>query len=144
MAKIAQLENPYWEHLGMEIVYGVDDKILGVSLNVTENLKQIYGTVHGGALASLLDSVIAVAIHQQLDVDEGCSTVEMKLNYLRPVSEGRLMAEGRVIQKGRKIAVGQGEIRDEKGQMVAFGTATFMINKVTGKLLTVVDDASDS
>lgn len=121
--------NPYWKHLGMELSDFDGDKTV-VTLDVTGNLKQIYGTVHGGVLASLVDSAIAVAIHRQLDADEGCSTVEMKLNYLRPVNGGRLTAEGRVVQRGRKIAVGQCEIRDETGQMVAFGTATFFIVKL--------------
>ncbi len=147
VVKLANLEvNPYWKHLGIKPVSGSDGKIIGVVLDVTKDLKQIYGTVHGGVLASLVDSAMAVAIHQQLAADEGCATVEMKLNYFRPVSEGRLMAEGKVIQKGSKIVVGQCEIRNDKGHLVAFGTGTFMINKITAKvaakLLTAADRAA--
>lgn len=127
MVQITDLETcNYWKHVGMTTVPDVDGKIQ-VVMKVTDNLKQFYGNVHGGVIAGLLDTCIAVAVNQQLDSEQGASTVEMKLNYLRPVHEGTLWAEGKVIQKGRKIVVGQGEIKDDAGNMVAFGTATFMI-----------------
>lgn len=126
MVQITDLERGhYWKLLGMKTGAGVDGK-LGVELEVSENLIQVYGNIHGGVIASVLDSAIAVAINQQLGPGEGAVTVEIKINYLRPVSKGKIRGEGSVIQKGRKIIVAQGEIRDESGQMVAFGTATFM------------------
>lgn len=130
MVRIADLETgDYWKHMGMETVLGVDEKIQ-VVMKVTENLKQFYGNVHGGVIAGLLDSSIAVAVNQQLDSGEGASTVEIKINYLRSVNEGTLWAEGKVIQRGRKIIVGQGEVKDDLGNMVAIGTATFMITQL--------------
>ncbi|PKM77834.1 MAG: PaaI family thioesterase [Firmicutes bacterium HGW-Firmicutes-15] len=130
MVRIADLETgPYWKHMNMKTVASDDGKIRLV-MDITENLKQFYGNIHGGVIASLLDSTIAVAVNQQLDPGEGASTVEIKLNYFRPVSEGQLWGEGKVIQKGKKIIVGQGEIKDDAGRMVAFGTATFMVVKV--------------
>ncbi len=130
MVRIADLETgPYWKHMKMKTVSSIDGKIR-VVIDVTEDLKQFYGNVHGGVISSLLDSTIAVAVNQQLDPGEGASTVELKLNYFRPVSEGQLWGEGKVIQKGKRIIVGQGEIKDDAGRMVAFGTATFMVVKV--------------
>ena len=127
MVRIADLETGnYWKHMDMKTVLGVDGKIQ-VVMNVTENLKQFYGNVHGGVIAGLLDSCIAVAVNQQLDSGEGASTVEIKINYLRSVKEGTLLAEGSVIQRGRKIIVGQGEVKDDVGNLIAIGTATFMI-----------------
>ena len=80
-----------------------------------------------GVIASLLDSSIAVAVNQQLDSGEAASTVEIKLNYLRPVNKGTIWAQSKIIQKGRRIIVGQCEIKDDAGNMVAFGNATFII-----------------
>jgi len=132
VVRIRDLESgPYWHHIGMKTVTGNDGKT-GVSLEVTEDLKQFYGNVHGGVMASLLDSAIAVAVNQELGSGQGAVTVEMKLNYLRPVNQGRLIAQGTVVQKGSKIIVGQGEIRDDAGRLAAFGTATFMIT-LTGE-----------
>jgi acyl-CoA thioesterase len=127
MVQTSDLESgSYWKHLGMKTVLDADGKTQ-VILKVTEDLKQFYGNVHGGVIASLLDSSIAVAVNQQLDSGEGASTVEIKLNYLRPANIGTLWAESKVIQKGRKIIVGQCEIKDDAGNLVAFGTATFII-----------------
>jgi len=130
MVQISDLESGnYWKHLGMTTVPDVDGKPQ-VIMKVSENLKQFYGNVHGGVIASLVDSSIAVAVNQQLDSGEGASTVEIKLNYLRPVNQGTLWAESKVIQKGKKIIVGQCEIKDDAGNMVAFGTATFIITQL--------------
>ncbi|HVJ47651.1 PaaI family thioesterase [Desulfitobacterium sp.] len=130
MVRIADLESgDYWKHMGMTTVPNVDGKTQ-VVMKVTEQLKQFYGNVHGGVLAGLLDSAIAVAVNERLDSSEGASTVELKLNYLRPVNEGTLWAEGKIIQKGRRIIVGQGEIKDDSGNLVAFGTATFMVTQL--------------
>lgn len=130
VVRISDLETGnYWRHIGMTTIEDIDGKIQ-IVMEINENLKQFYGNVHGGVIAGLLDSSIAVAVNQQLASGEGASTVEMKINYLRPVNGGTLKAEGKVIQKGRKIIVGQGEIKDDAGNMVAFGTATFMVTQL--------------
>lgn len=119
-------KGPYWKLLGMKIV-DCDDGKKGVELEVTEGLLQIYGNVHGGVLASILDSAIVVTLNQYLVLEDRAFTVEMKLNFLRPAKKGRILGVGTIIQKGRRIIVGQGEINDEEGKILAFGTATFMI-----------------
>lgn len=130
MVRVADLESGnYWKHIGMTTVVDVDGKTR-VLLKVTEKLKQFYGNLHGGVIASLLDSAIAVAVNQQLEPGEGASTVEIKINYLRSINDGTLWGEGKVIQKGRKIVVAQGEIKDDAGQILAIGTATFMISQM--------------
>ncbi|KUG03415.1 hypothetical protein ASZ90_019203 [hydrocarbon metagenome] len=108
----------------------VDGKIQ-ILMKITDDLIQFYGNVHGGVIAGLMDSCIAVAINQELTPEEGASTVEMKLNYLRSVNQGTLRGEGKVIKKGRNIIVGQGEIKDEEDNLVAFGTGTFIITELT-------------
>lgn len=109
-----------------------DDGNVGVVMELSSNLMQFYRTIHGGAIAGLLDACIATAVNHQISDQEGAATMEMKINYLRPVSEGRLWGKGKIIHKGRKIVVGQGEIKDDTGQIVAFGTATFMIYRLPG------------
>ena len=130
MVLVADLESGnYWKHMGMKTVIDEDGRTQ-VIMEVTESLKQFYGNVHGGVFAGLLDSAIAVAVNQQLEPGEGASTVELKLNYLRSVNKGTLRGVGKVIKKGRKIVVAQGEIKDDAGQLLAIGTATFMIIQV--------------
>ncbi|MDD4801570.1 MAG: PaaI family thioesterase [Syntrophomonas sp.] len=130
MVRIADLQmGAFWKHINMTTVTD-ENGIIRVILDVTEELKQIYGNIHGGVISSMMDSTIAVALNQQLDPSEGASTVELKVNYFRPVNAGRLWGEGKVIHRGKRLLVGQGEIKDEAGRMVAFGTATFMIVKL--------------
>lgn len=77
MVQIADIATGnYWKHMGMITGPDVDGEIQ-VILEVTENLKQFYGNVHGGVIAGLLDSCIAMAVNQQLDSEHGASTVEM-------------------------------------------------------------------
>ncbi|MDQ7096814.1 PaaI family thioesterase [Desulfosporosinus sp. PR] len=129
MVRIADLSNGnYWRHMGMSTVE--KEGKIQVIMEIKDNLKQFYGNVHGGALAGLIDGSIAVAVNQALDPGVGASTVEMKINYLRPANTGTLRAEGKVIQKGRNIIVGQSEIKDDEGNLVAFGTATFMVTQL--------------
>lgn len=130
VVQIAKLASgSYWKHMGMKTIEDSDGKIR-VVLEITDDLLQIYGNVHGGVIAGLMDSAIAVALNQKLDADEGASTVEINLNYLRSVNKGKLWAEGEVIKKGKNIIVGKGEIKDDTGQLVAFGTATFMVTQI--------------
>jgi uncharacterized protein (TIGR00369 family) len=130
VVRIADLETgSYWRLVGMRTIADSEGKTQLI-MDVHDNLKQYYGNVHGGVIAGLLDSSIAVAVNEVLSSDEGASTIEMKINYLRPVSKGTLRAEGRVIQKGRKIVVGHGEIKENEGNLVAVGTATFMISQL--------------
>lgn len=130
MVRIADLETGnFWKHMNMTTETDANGKIQ-VVLKITEDVLQFYGNVHGGVLAGLMDSCIAVALNQELEPDQGASTVELKINYLRSVNQGILRGEGKVIQKGRRIIVGQGEIRDEAGNLAAFGTGTFMVTQV--------------
>jgi acyl-CoA thioesterase len=112
--------------MGMDLATDVTGAVK-VTLELSDRLKQFYGYVHGGALSGLLDSCIAVAVNRQLDPGKGAYTVALDIHFLRPVSDGRLWGEGRVTQKGKRLVVGQGEIKDDQGKLVAFGTATFCL-----------------
>lgn len=130
MVRVADLESgSFWKHIGMSTIVG-DDGITRIQLTVNEDLLQFYGNLHGGVIASMIDSAIAVAVNQQLDPGEGASTVELKVNYLSSISEGTLWGEGKVIKKGRNIVVAQGEIKNDAGKILAIGTATFMVKQM--------------
>jgi len=87
------------------------------------------GTVHGGFAATLLDSALGCAIFTLLDKGETWTTLELKLNMVRPITEatGLLRAEGRVIHRGRTIATSDGTLKDSAGKLYAHATTTCMI-----------------
>jgi len=87
------------------------------------------GTIHGGWTATLLDSCMACAVHTTVPAGQGYTTVEFKLNLVRPVlpDTGPLRAEGKLINGGRKIATSEGRLVDASGKLYAHGTETCLV-----------------
>jgi uncharacterized protein (TIGR00369 family) len=118
--------SPYFELLSMEI----KDLQWGTSLlevQLGEKHLQPYGTVHGGAIASVVDAAAFWAAFTQVMEGTGLTTVEMKLNFLAPAQKGKLVAQGRCIRMGKTLALGEAVVKDADGNLVAHGTATMMI-----------------
>ena len=95
----------------------------------TEDAYNPLGTVHGGYLATLLDSALGCAIHSSLKPRLAYTTLELKVNYLRAMTAatGPIKAEGRVIQTGRRAAFAEGEIKDAQGRVYATATTTCLV-----------------
>ncbi len=88
------------------------------------------GTVHGGYAATLLDSAMACAIQSTLPVGTGYTTVELKVNYIRPMTTrtGMVRCEGRMIHAGGRIGTAEGRVVGrEDGKLYAHGTTTCLI-----------------
>lgn len=87
------------------------------------------GTVHGGWTATILDSAMACAAHATLKAGEGYTTIELKLNYVRPVmpESGTVRCEGRLIHRGGSVITTEGSLHDEAGRLLAHGTETCLI-----------------
>ena len=85
--------------------------------------------VHGGVLGSLLDSATACAVISTMADDQACTSLEIKVNYLRAVTADvpKIFCEGRVLHGGRQSAVAEAEIRDGAGKLYARATATFLV-----------------
>jgi uncharacterized protein (TIGR00369 family) len=118
--------SPYFSLLSMEI----KDLQWGICLmevQLEEKHLQPFGNVHGGVMASVIDAVAFWAVFPQVEKGKGLTTVEIKINYLAPAQKGKLLVEGRCIKIGRSLALGEGQVKDEKGILVAHGTATMMV-----------------
>ncbi len=87
------------------------------------------GTIHGGWIATILDSAMACAIHTTLRAGEVYTTSQMNLNYSRAVmpETGRVRCEGKVITRGSRIATSEGRLLDSRGRILAHGTETCFI-----------------
>jgi uncharacterized protein (TIGR00369 family) len=84
------------------------------------------GTLHGGVICDLVDGAMGVAHAAALDEGETFTTLELKINFMKPVWSGHLRAEAKVIKAGRTIGLVEGRVTDESGSLVAFATATCM------------------
>jgi uncharacterized protein (TIGR00369 family) len=87
------------------------------------------GTIHGGWPATLLDSCMACAVHTTLPAGQGYTTVEFKLNLVRPIlgNTGPLRAEGKLINAGRTLATSEGRLFGPDGKLYAHGTETCLL-----------------
>jgi uncharacterized protein (TIGR00369 family) len=86
-------------------------------------------TVHGGILTVLLDSAMGCALHTTLDAGTRYTTLELKVNFVRPVTPktGPLRAEGRVVHAGATIATAEARLLDRAGALLAHATSTLLI-----------------
>jgi uncharacterized protein (TIGR00369 family) len=87
------------------------------------------GTVHGGWFCTLLDSAVGCAVHTTLPAGKGYTTLELKVNMLRPLTDAvpLVRAEGKVIHAGRQVATAEGRILGPDGRLYAHATTTCMI-----------------
>ncbi|HEY5294979.1 MAG TPA: PaaI family thioesterase [Gaiellaceae bacterium] len=84
------------------------------------------GTVHGGVLCDVADAAMGCAHASLLGEGESFTTLELKINFLKPVWSGLLTAEGTVLKSGRTVGLTECRITDESGSLVAHATSTCM------------------
>ncbi|MDQ1397885.1 MAG: hypothetical protein QOG64_3144 [Acidimicrobiaceae bacterium] len=93
-----------------------------VVLDATERHLNSHGTVHGGAIATLVDSAMGAAV---ATTGEAPVTIEMKVTYLEPAKPGRLAANAEVRRRGSRVTIVEAEVIDAEGSFVAHAIATF-------------------
>ncbi len=119
-------QSPYFLLLSMEIK-DLQWGTAHLEIQLAEKHLQPFGFVHGGAIASVMDAAAFWAVFPQVENGMGLTTVEIKVNYLAPAQRGSLVAKGRCLRLGKTLALGEAEIRNTEGGLVAHGTATMMV-----------------
>ena len=84
------------------------------------------GTLHGGILCDIADAAMGIAYASNLGEGESFTTLELKINFLKPVWKASLTAEGKVVRQGRTIGMVECTVTDEKGDIVARSSCTCM------------------
>ena len=114
--------------LGIRCV-AVSDGEVSAELMPHEDLENMGGTIHGGVLAALLDTVMGAALHTRLSAGQKFATIDLKVNYLRPLSRasGVMRGTGRIINAGRRIAYVEGEIRDSSAALAVHAVGNFAL-----------------
>jgi uncharacterized protein (TIGR00369 family) len=85
------------------------------------------GTLHGGILCDIADAAMGMAFASTLAPEESFTTVELKVNFFRPIWQAQLKAEGTVVQRGRTIGYVECDITDEEDRLVAKAASTCMV-----------------
>jgi len=126
--KLIEMVNtsPYPRHLRMELAsISVDQAV--VTLKTEQCHLQPFGIVHGGVLATLIDTATFWSVFLKLPEDAGLVNIDLKLNYLKSVSSGAMTAQGRCIRAGRSINYAEASVKDKEGNLIAHGTSTLMV-----------------
>jgi uncharacterized protein (TIGR00369 family) len=95
-------------------------------LEVREELLQNNGVVHGGVIASIVDTAAAFAILTFLEPDQTTTTVDLTIHYLRPLTKGRFSVEARVLRAGRRILTISVDVTDENKALAATALTSFI------------------
>ncbi len=125
---------PWYRLIGMEPRIEGDRIVVEMNLDESKHF-QALGMAHGGAIASVLDSVIGLNVNKEVvRLGKTAVTAHLNIHYVRPALKGKIVGTGRALHIGSKVTVGYGEVRSEKGELIATGTATFyIVNREMGK-----------
>jgi uncharacterized protein (TIGR00369 family) len=97
-----------------------------VELQATEAHANPMGTLHGGVLCDIADAAMGIAYSSNLNEGESFTTLELKINFLKPIWKARLRAIGRVIKQGRTVGLIECDVIDEEENLVARASSTCM------------------
>ncbi len=82
------------------------------------------GTLHGGVLCDIADAAMGMAYASTLEEGESFTTLELKINFLRPLKEAHLVADGIVVQRGKTVGLTECSVTDDRGRLIAKATST--------------------
>ncbi|HJT28370.1 MAG TPA: PaaI family thioesterase [Pyrinomonadaceae bacterium] len=116
---------PFARLLGIE-VDSVEPGHAVLSMKLRHEHMRNNAIAHGGVIATLIDSAMAIAIMALLDENERTVTVDLTIHYLRPVPEGSAKASARVVRAGRRVVTVSAELFDAEGKLAATAISTYL------------------
>ena len=120
----------FWEYLGFSIESGDAHEVL-VRMEVPEALMTPFGTVHGGIVATLSDTALAVAIARHLEQPDRIATHALQVTYVAFTSSRLLRCRARVVSVRRSVAVAEGDVTADDGMLVAKALGTFGVRRAS-------------
>ena len=98
-----------------------------IECRVRDDLKNSAGVAHGGIAAALADVAVGAALNRHFGGKRRATTVELKINYFRPVIEGRIFARSHLLRIGSTLCVGRVDLTDEKVNSIGTAIVTYML-----------------
>jgi acyl-CoA thioesterase len=115
---------PFARLLGLELLELHSDSAI-LRLPMRDELRQPYGLLHGGAIASLIDTATAFALLAVTDETEKGATSNLTVHYLKAHSEGAVTCIAKVVKSGRRLVTLSAEVHDEDGSLIATAISTY-------------------
>ena len=116
---------PFAKLLGIELESSEPGHAV-LSMKIRHELKQNHGVAHGGSIAAVIDSAMAIAIMPLLAENERTTTVDLTIHYLRPLTEGTARASARVVRAGRRVITVSAELFDHQEKLAATAISTYL------------------
>jgi uncharacterized protein (TIGR00369 family) len=116
---------PVAELIGIEVVEAGGGECT-MRLEAEERHSNPMGTIHGGILCDLADAAMGMSFFSTLEEGETFTTLELKMNYLRPFWTGTLLAHGKVVSRGKTVGLTECRVEDDRERLIAHATSTVM------------------
>jgi acyl-CoA thioesterase len=117
---------PFGKHLGIEILE-VGEGVAQLKMLYRNELTNPVGNLHGGAIATVADSAMAVAIGSVLGTPARHFTVKLEIRYKAAVTDGMIIAEAKVTRRKKRLFLGEAIVKNGDGQVIATAAGTFMV-----------------
>jgi uncharacterized protein (TIGR00369 family) len=101
----------------------------GVTLEcaMRDELKNVAGMLHGGVAATLADAAVGIALARHFGGRRPCTTTDLKINYLRPIADGKIVARSHLVRIGKTLCVGRVDLKDAQRKLAAVAIVTYML-----------------
>lgn len=129
MAESADPTFPLADFLGMHLERVSSGHVLA-RVHITEQHQNPHGFTHGGVIFTMVDTSMGAAVMSLLEPNLRCSTIELQIRFLRPVTDGELTADTDVIKLGRRIMHLESRVTTSNGTLIATGTGSFAVIEV--------------
>ena len=119
---------PFNQLVGIRLVRAHKDGVT-IDCKLRPELMNGAGVLHGGVTATLADAAVGIAITLRVGRPKAATTVEMKLNYLRPVASGKIIARSRLLKVGSTLCIGRVDLFNDSRELVGTALLTYMLLK---------------
>ncbi|AXF55197.1 PaaI family thioesterase [Salicibibacter kimchii] len=119
-------DSPFWKHMGISMDY-LSEGEARIKMPVSQNQMNCNQYLHGGAITSLLDSIMGVTIRSSRDVK--VATISFNSHFVAPVKDGVLYATANVVHSGKRILPMESKVIDDQGRLIATASAAFTFLK---------------
>lgn len=117
---------PFNNLLGMRL-HRVHRDGITIDCALRKDLQNSAGAAHGGVAAAMADAAVGIAIQRHFGGKRRITTVELKINYFRPVRDGRIFARSHLLRIGSTLCVGNVDLSDEHGRAIGTAIVTYMV-----------------
>jgi acyl-CoA thioesterase len=116
---------PFNDHLGIVVEQTHDDG-LTISCEMRPEFRNGHGVLHGGVTATLADVAVGVAVRRRI-APKTATTIDLKVNYLKPLATGKLWARSYLVRIGKTLITARVDLKDDDGNLIAIAIASYMI-----------------